>query len=71
MPMARTEKERVGAGVFQTFDLKRSDTRGGVERLTNYRGEVLDLDGREIVASNGRLHAAMVGLTGEDGGGGG
>ena len=35
-------------------------------KLTNYRGDVLDLDGREIVASNGRLHSAMTRLTGED-----
>jgi myo-inositol-1(or 4)-monophosphatase len=35
-------------------------------KLTNYRGGVLDLDGREIVASNGRLHPAMTRLTGED-----
>jgi myo-inositol-1(or 4)-monophosphatase len=35
-------------------------------KLTNYRGDVLDLDGREIVASNGRLHAAITRLTGED-----
>lgn len=35
-------------------------------KLTNYRGDVLDLDGREIVASNGRLHSAMTRLTCED-----
>jgi myo-inositol-1(or 4)-monophosphatase len=35
--------------------------------LTNYRGDVLDLDGREIVASNGRLHPAMTRLIGEYG----
>jgi myo-inositol-1(or 4)-monophosphatase len=35
-------------------------------RLTNYRGDKLDLTGREIVASNGRLHSAMIKLTGED-----
>jgi myo-inositol-1(or 4)-monophosphatase len=35
-------------------------------KLTNYRGDVLDLDGREIVASNGYLHSAMTKLTGED-----
>jgi myo-inositol-1(or 4)-monophosphatase len=35
-------------------------------RVTDYRGGVLDLEGREIVASNGTLHAAMVKLTGED-----
>ena len=35
-------------------------------KLTNYRSGVLDLDGREIVASNGRLHSAMTRLTGED-----
>ena len=36
-------------------------------RLTNYRGDVLDLAGREIMASNGRLHSAMIRLIGEDG----
>jgi myo-inositol-1(or 4)-monophosphatase len=36
-------------------------------RLTNYRGDKLDLAGREIVASNGRLHSAMTRFTGEDG----
>jgi myo-inositol-1(or 4)-monophosphatase len=35
-------------------------------KLTNYRGDELDLDGREIVASNGRLHAAITRFTGED-----
>ena len=35
--------------------------------LTNYRGDVLDLAGREIVASNGRLHPAMTRLIGEYG----
>jgi myo-inositol-1(or 4)-monophosphatase len=35
-------------------------------RVTNYRGEKLDLAGREIMASNGRLHSAMIKLTGED-----
>ena len=34
--------------------------------VTNYRGGILDLEGREIVASNGTLHAAMTKLTGED-----
>jgi len=34
-------------------------------KLTNYRGDVLDLAGREIVASNGRLHSAMMRLIGE------
>ena len=36
--------------------------------LTNYRGDVLDLDGREIVASNGRLHPSIMGLMVEDDG---
>jgi myo-inositol-1(or 4)-monophosphatase len=36
--------------------------------LTNYRGDVLDLDGREIVASNGRLHPSIMRLMVEDGG---
>jgi len=35
--------------------------------LTNYRGDVLDLARREIVASNGRLHPAMTRLIGEYG----
>ena len=35
-------------------------------RLTNYRGDVPDLAGREIVASNGRLHPAITRFTGED-----
>jgi myo-inositol-1(or 4)-monophosphatase len=35
-------------------------------KVTDYRGGMLDLEGREIVASNGRLHSAMTKLTGED-----
>jgi myo-inositol-1(or 4)-monophosphatase len=35
-------------------------------KVTDYRGGVLDLEGREIVASNGTLHAAMTKLTGEN-----
>jgi myo-inositol-1(or 4)-monophosphatase len=35
-------------------------------KLTNYRGGMLDLEGREIVASNGRLHPSIMRLTGED-----
>jgi myo-inositol-1(or 4)-monophosphatase len=35
-------------------------------KVTNYRGGILDLEGREIVASNGTLHDAMTMLTGED-----
>ena len=35
-------------------------------KLTNYRGDKLDLDGREIVASNGRLHPSITRLTGGD-----
>jgi myo-inositol-1(or 4)-monophosphatase len=35
-------------------------------KVTDYRGGMLDLEGREIVASNGALHAAMTKLTGED-----
>jgi myo-inositol-1(or 4)-monophosphatase len=31
-------------------------------KLTNYRGDVLELDGREIVASNERLHSSMMRL---------
>src|SRR5688500_13225508 len=36
--------------------------------LTNYRRDVLDLAGREIVASNGRLHPAIMRLMEEDDG---
>jgi myo-inositol-1(or 4)-monophosphatase len=36
--------------------------------LTNYRGDVLDLAGREIVASNGRLHPSIMMLMEEDDG---
>ena len=35
--------------------------------VTDYRGGALDLAGREVVASNGRLHPAMIRLTDEDG----
>jgi myo-inositol-1(or 4)-monophosphatase len=35
-------------------------------KLTNYRGGVLDLDGREIVASNGRLHPSIMRLMQDD-----
>jgi myo-inositol-1(or 4)-monophosphatase len=35
-------------------------------KVTNYRGGMLDLEGRQIVASNGALHAAMTKLTGKD-----
>jgi myo-inositol-1(or 4)-monophosphatase len=35
-------------------------------KVTNYRGGELDLEGREIVVSNGALHPAMTELTGED-----
>ncbi|HEX5912321.1 MAG TPA: inositol monophosphatase family protein, partial [Rubrobacter sp.] len=35
-------------------------------KLTNYQGGVLDLDGREIVASNGRLHPSIVRLMEDD-----
>jgi myo-inositol-1(or 4)-monophosphatase len=35
-------------------------------KLTNYRGGVLDLDGREIVASNGRLHPSIMRLMRDD-----
>jgi myo-inositol-1(or 4)-monophosphatase len=35
-------------------------------KLTDYRGGVLDLDGREIVASNGRLHPSIVRLMEDD-----
>jgi myo-inositol-1(or 4)-monophosphatase len=36
-------------------------------KVTDYRGGALDLAGREVVASNGPLHPAMIGLTGENG----
>ena len=36
-------------------------------KVTDYRGSELDLEGREIVASNGALHPAMTRLTGADG----
>jgi myo-inositol-1(or 4)-monophosphatase len=36
-------------------------------KVTDYRGRELDLEGREIVASNGALHPAMTRLTGKDG----
>ena len=35
-------------------------------RITDYRGGKLNLEGREIVASNGALHPAMTRLTGEN-----
>ena len=35
-------------------------------KATDYRGGELNLEGREIVASNGVLHPAMTELTGED-----
>jgi myo-inositol-1(or 4)-monophosphatase len=35
-------------------------------KVTDYRGSILNLEGREIVASNGALHGAMTKLTGED-----
>jgi myo-inositol-1(or 4)-monophosphatase len=35
-------------------------------KLTDYRGGVLDLDGREIVASNGHLHPSIVSLMEDD-----
>ena len=35
-------------------------------KVTDYRGGELNLEGRQIVASNGALHAAMTTLTGED-----
>jgi myo-inositol-1(or 4)-monophosphatase len=34
-------------------------------KVTDYRGGKLNLEGREIVASNGALHPAMTNLTGE------
>jgi hypothetical protein len=43
------------------------DLGGGGGKVTDYRGSELDLEGREIVASNGELHLAMTRLTGEDG----
>jgi myo-inositol-1(or 4)-monophosphatase len=35
-------------------------------KVTGYQGGELNLDGREIVASNGALHPAMTKLTGDD-----
>jgi myo-inositol-1(or 4)-monophosphatase len=35
-------------------------------KATDYQGGTLDLEGRQIVASNGALHTAMTNLTGED-----
>jgi myo-inositol-1(or 4)-monophosphatase len=35
-------------------------------KVTDYRGGMLDLEDREIVASNGALHPAMTQLTGEE-----
>jgi len=35
-------------------------------KFTDYRGGTLDLDGREIVATNGHLHLAITRLTGEN-----
>jgi myo-inositol-1(or 4)-monophosphatase len=35
-------------------------------KVTDYRGGILDLEGREIVASNGRLYSAMTKMMGED-----
>ena len=35
-------------------------------KVTDYQGGMLDLEGRQIVASNGTLHAAMTKLTGEE-----
>jgi len=35
-------------------------------KATDYRGGELNLEGREIVASNRRLHSAMTRLTGEN-----
>jgi myo-inositol-1(or 4)-monophosphatase len=35
-------------------------------KVTDYRGGALDLVGRQIVASNGALHAAMTTLTGKE-----
>ena len=35
-------------------------------KVKYYRGGILDLEGREIVASNGRLYSAMTKMMGED-----
>ncbi len=35
-------------------------------KVTDYQGGALDLEGREIVASNGALHPALVSITGGD-----
>ena len=34
-------------------------------KITNYRGYELDLEGGEVVASNGPLHPVLVGITSE------
>ena len=34
-------------------------------KVTDYRGGVLDFEDREVVASNGLLHPAMIKLTGD------
>jgi myo-inositol-1(or 4)-monophosphatase len=36
-------------------------------KVTDYQGRELDLEGEDIVASNGHLHSAMTALTGADG----
>jgi myo-inositol-1(or 4)-monophosphatase len=36
-------------------------------KVTDYRGSKLDIEGRQIVASNGALHSAMTELTTGDG----
>jgi myo-inositol-1(or 4)-monophosphatase len=38
-------------------------------RLSNYRGSTFDAHGREIVATNGRIHGALLDLIGADDGG--
>jgi myo-inositol-1(or 4)-monophosphatase len=48
----------VGAGALI------AEEAGG--KVTDYRGGQLDLEGREIVASNGHLHLAMTRITGGD-----
>jgi myo-inositol-1(or 4)-monophosphatase len=35
-------------------------------RITDYRGRELDLEGREIVASNGLLHTVLLEAIGAD-----
>jgi hypothetical protein len=70
-PVRGDMKERPERACFDAdADANRSDIRLILEeaggKVMDYRGGMLDLEGREIVASNGTLHAAMTTFTGED-----